>query len=188
MKGIGRAAFAAVAVLLTALQSAATTVKPLLLDEVVDAAAIAFHGTCVANRVEIDPQTRLVVTLTTFEVREPIKGAVASTHVIKQIGGTLPGGDSGLIVHGVPKFGIGQEYVLFLAGVSTLGFSSPVGLAQGRFEVSEKSAGKVVATGRPVRALTARMTKHPESGMDDTTREIALDEFKALVRAHVGRQ
>jgi hypothetical protein len=157
----------------------------MLLDEIVDDAAIAFHGTCIANRVEIDPQTQLVVTLTTFEVREVIKGSVSSTHVIKQIGGTLPGGESGLIVHGVPKFAVGQEVVLFLAGRSSLGFSSPVGLSQGRFEVAARGAGKVVSLGRPVRAFAARMTKAPDNSLDDFARDIGLQEFKAMVRAQV---
>lgn len=182
---MARAVLCAAAIGWVALQAAATTVRPMLLDEIVDDAALAFHGTCIANRVEIDPQTQLVVTLTTFEVRDVIKGSVSSTHVIKQIGGTLPGGESGMIVHGVPRFAVGQEVVLFLAGTSKLGFSSPVGLTQGRYEVSAGVDGKVVNLGRPLRAMAARMNKVPEAVGDPASREVGLPEFKAMIRAHV---
>ncbi len=180
-----RAALIAVAMWGFAQSAAASTVRPLVLDELVEGAAIAFHGRCTGNRVEIDAQTRLVVTFTTFEVTEAIKGPVASTHVIKQIGGILPGGDSGMIVHGVPKFAVGQEVVLFLAGVSAWGFSSPVGLGQGRFDVAEGPAGKVVQLGRPLRTLAARASRTPEGSGNEDTREMGVADFKALVRSRM---
>jgi hypothetical protein len=164
----------------------AATVRLLLLDEIIDTAAIAFQGTCTANRVEQDTVTNFIVTYTTFEVRDVIKGNVTATHVIKQIGGTLPGGESGMIVQGVPKFVVGEEYVVFLAGVSSLGFSSPVGLSQGRFEVQQGAAGKSIANGKDFRELTARMPQAvmPDSGAGKNVRQLGLDEFKQMVRTH----
>ena len=168
----------------------AVTMRPLLLDEVIDGAAVAFHGTCVANRVEQDTATRLVVTYTTFVVRDGIKGEMKTMHVIKQIGGVMPDGQSGMLVHGVPAFKVGEDYVVFLAGVSTLGFSSPVGLSQGSFAVREGKSGKTVAMSRPLRELTAnmataRLTDRNEPDLPG--REIGLEEFKSLARAHVSR-
>ncbi|MEQ1518832.1 MAG: hypothetical protein ABL931_20315 [Usitatibacteraceae bacterium] len=62
----------------------AASVRPMLLDEIIDTSAVAFQGTCVANRSERDPLTNYIVTYTTFEVRDVIKGGVPTTHVIKQ--------------------------------------------------------------------------------------------------------
>lgn len=169
--------------LCTATGAGAATVRPMLLDEIIDTAAVAFHGTCIANRTEREAATNFIVTYTTFEVRDAIKGNVAGTHVIKQIGGTLDGGESGMIVHGVPRFVVGQEYVVFLAGVSSLGFSSPVGLTQGKFAVQEGATGKSIATGADFRELTARM---PQSGLPATgppVRQLRLEAFKEMARS-----
>ena len=166
----------------------AATIRPLLLDEIIDSAAIAFQGSCTGNRVEQDTVTRFIVTYTTFEVKDVIKGDVNATHVIKQIGGTLPDGESGMIVQGVPKFVVGEEYVVFLAGISSLGFSSPVGLAQGKFSVQQSAAGKKISNGRDFRELTARM---PGAAMAVTgadtgapVKQLGLDEFKQMARTH----
>ncbi len=161
----------------------AATVRPMLLDEIIDTSAVAFHGTCIANRTERDTATNFIVTYTTFAVRDALKGNVAAVHEIKQIGGTLDGGDSGMIVHGVPRFVVGQEYVVFLAGVSSLGFSSPVGLTQGKFAVQDGPAGKSIATGADFRELTARM---PQVGMPAggaPVRQLRLEAFKDMARS-----
>jgi hypothetical protein len=170
--------------------AAAATVRPLLLDEIVDSAAIAFHGTCIANRVERDTVTNFIVTYTTFEVRDVIKGGVAFTHVIKQIGGILPDGESGMVVDGVPKFAVGQDYVLFLAGVSSLGFSSPVALAQGSFSVRHDKAGGQIVMSRDVRELTAKMpravlpAKVVDADAEVPLRQLGLDDFKQMARTY----
>jgi len=172
--------------------AAAATVRPILLDEIIDSSAVAFHGTCIANRVELDPVSNFIVTYSTFAVRDVIKGAPAATHVIKQIGGTMPGGESGMIVRGVPKFVVGEEYVLFLAGISSMGFSSPVGLAQGRFAVQEGKAGKTVASGRDFRELTARMPlaalREPAETGGAPLKELGLEDFKQMARSHASRR
>lgn len=168
----------------------AVTVRALLLDEVIDGAAVAFHGTCIANRVEHDAATRFIVTYTTFEVRDAIKGLPGTTHVIKQIGGLLPDGVSGMLVQGVPTYKVGEDYVVFLAGVSSLGFSSPVGLSQGSFAVQEGKAGKTIATSRPLRELIANMPAVATSDRhepDETGREIGIDDFKRMARTHAKR-
>jgi len=168
----------------------AASVRPMLLDEIIDSAAVAFQGTCTASRVEQDTVTNFIVTYTTFAVRDVIKGDVAAIHVIKQIGGTLPGGESGMIVHGVPTFTVGEDYVVFLPGVSSLGFSSPVGLTQGRFMVQQSAAGTRISNGRDFRELTSRM---PRAVMPDSSasaggpvKQLGLEEFKQMARAHAG--
>ena len=183
---------ACVIALVAAGSAVAATVRPLLLDEIIDSAAVAFQGTCTANRVELDTATKFIVTYTTFEVRDVIKGDVSATHVIKQIGGTFPDGESGMIVQGVPKFIVGEEYVVFLAGVSSLGFSSPVGLSQGRFAVQQGPEGKSVANGKDFRELTARMTRAaiPANDTDANVplKQLGLEEFKQMARTHANHR
>lgn len=162
----------------------AATVRPMLLDEIIDTSATALHGKCIANRTEVDPATNLVVTYTTFEVRDVLKGKATATHVIKQIGGTLPDGRSGMLVQGVPTFAVGEEYVVFLAGVSSMGFSSPVGLSQGNFSVQQSAAGKIIATGADFRALTAKMPLAAMPPAAEPVRQLRLEVFKEMARSH----
>ena len=180
------ACFVFLSVLATAGSAAAATVRQVLLDEMIESAGIAFQGTCTANRVEQDTATNFIVTYTTFAVTDVIKGTVAATHVIKQIGGTLADGKSGMVVNGVPTFTIGDEYVVFMAGVSSLGFSSPVGLSQGRFTIHQSAEGKRISNGGDFRELTKKMPRAtlPDAGGGKSVKQLNLDEFKQMARAH----
>lgn len=172
----------------------AVTVRPLPLDEIIDTATVAFQGTCIGNRTERDEATNLVVTYTTFAVKDVLKGAVQSTHVVKQIGGKMPAGESSFRVAGVPTFVVGEDYVVFLAGISAAGFSSPIGLAQGRFTVQQDASGQRVSNGRDFREMTAGMPSVvlPEAAArvpgkaPAPVRHLGLDKFKQLVRERVG--
>jgi hypothetical protein len=187
------AALAAAAGLLLGAQARAASVLPLYLDEMADTAAVAFEGRCLANRSDVDTATGLVVTYTTFEVRDVLKGSVGATHEIKQVGGALPGDGPQYRVMGVPRFEVGEDYVVFLAGVSTAGFSSPIGLAQGRFKVDKQGEVRKVRNGRDFRDMTRRMlAKVPSAARaqmeksDKPVRDMDLEEFKQLVRGHLG--
>ena len=171
--------------LCAASSSFAATVLPMVLDEIVDSSAVAFQGICTGNRTERDPLTNLVVTYTTFDVKEVIKGNVQKTHVIKQIGGVMPSGEASYLVHGIPKFAVGEEYVLFLAGVSSAGFSSPIGLSQGKFSIEQGDSGKMVSNGRDMRELTAKMPQADSLAIKEGSRKIGLDDLKRLTRARV---
>jgi len=187
------AILAAVAGLVFGADARAMTVLPLYLDEMADTAAVAFEGRCVANRSEVDAATGLVVTYTTFEVLDVLKGPAGATHQIKQVGGTLPNDGAQHHVPGVPKFEVGEEYVVFLAGVSSAGFSSPMGLSQGRFKVDERGGVRKVGNGRDFKDLTRRIpakvpaaTRAEMDRSDQPLREMDLQEFKQMVRAHLG--
>lgn len=173
------------------LASHATTVRALDIDGLLEGSAVVFEGTCTGNRTERDPATNLVVTYTTFAVHDALKGAPGATHVIKQVGGELDDGSPVFRIQGVPKFVPGRDYVVFLPPASSLGFSSPTGLAQGRFNVTRDEAGAPrVANGRDFRELTARIP--PRGRPDDVVerlrgarqpaRDLDLAEFKELVR------
>lgn len=170
----------------------AMNVLPLYLDEIVADAQIAFQGTCTANRTERDPQTGFIVTYSTFDVREVLKGNVGTTHTIKQVGGRT--GTENYRVDGVPSFAVGQEYVLFLYGVSSAGFSSPVGLSQGQFIVRPGPAGQEISNGRDFKEM---LRTYPVQSLPQSTvgkiqqapaelKSLGLDEFKQIVRQQTG--
>jgi len=174
-----------------ALPAHATSILPLHLDQIVADAAVAFEGTCVDNRTEREASTNLIVTYTTFRVRDVLKGSVGATHVIKQVGGDLEDGKPAFRIRGVPKFTPGEDYVVLLAGVSQAGFSSPIGLQQGRFTVRHEAGVHTVGNGVDFRDLIANLPAQvPGSVIErlraspSPVRELGLDEFKELVRAN----
>lgn len=168
----------------------ATSVLPAYLEELVDHSTVAFEGTVTANRTERDTVTNFIVTYTTFEVTDALKGPVGTTYEIKQVGGKLPDGSS-YKVDGVPRFTVGQDYVVFLAGVSSLGFSSPIALSQGSFTVHSRNGAKVVANGRDFREMMSRIqSRLPAAARTKLNgkgpvREWDLDDFKRIVRSHM---
>jgi hypothetical protein len=177
-----------------AVPALATSVIPLNLEQLVDGSAIAFQGVCVDNRTGRDPQTGLIVTMTTFRVDDVLKGSVPANYTIKQVGGEDSQANIKFKVSGVPTFKAGQGYVVFLAGVSSAGFSSPVGLSQGSFDVVEGAGGPEVGNGRDFGDLTANTTLQlpaqakAKAQVSRSVDRIKLEDFKQMVREHVGKQ
>lgn len=170
----------------------ATTVLPLHLDEIVADAAVAFQGTCTANRVELDPQTGFVVTYTTFAVTDVLKGMVGPSHTIKQLGGRME--NAGYRVEGGTSFEVGGNYVVFIYGVSRAGFSSPVGLSQGQFMVRQGVNGAELSNGRdfkemlrpyPAQSLPQGV-QHKVQQAPGELKHLGLDDFKQIVRQQTG--
>jgi hypothetical protein len=187
-------ALAALAALQMALLGAgvaiAASVAPLSLDQIVAGAKHIVHVRCTGNTVQADPDVG-VVTVTSFVVLDRAKGGDAATFTVRQIGGEL----QGLAVdYHIPKFVVGEEYVLFMPPSSQLGLASPVGLSQGAFSVLPGAAGKEVGNGRDVGELLAgtdaasvppRMAARLKRGGQARSR-MDLDEFMALSRTKAG--
>lgn len=163
--------------LLWGLQAAATSVLPVSLQHMATAAEVIFHGITISNEVRQDPQSGRVATFTTFEVIENIKGDVGATHTIKQIGGQLPGSNVRMVIHGVPRFSVGQEYVVFLPKASNLGFSSPIGLSQGKFNIRKLNGETVISNGRPLAAL---METTQQPGLPNTPSALVTSQVPSL--------
>ena len=143
-----------VCLLLWQLPAAATSVLPISLQRMTAVADLIFHGRVIADEVRRDAASGRVVTLTTFAVIEIIKGETGETHTIKQIGGQLPGSQVRQVIHGVPRFNTGQEYVVFMPKASSLGFSSPIGLSQGKFDVDRVNGQAVIRSRRAAAAVS----------------------------------
>jgi len=168
----------------------ATSVLPLDLDQIVARAEHVIHVRCTGNDVEPD-STVGVATVTTFVVLDRAKGAAGATLTVRQAGGEL----YGLAVdYRVPRFSVGEEYVLFMPATSRLGLASPVGLSQGVFGVRQGRSGKEVGNGRDFVELLA--------GVDPATvppgiaarlqlapperSQMDLGDFMTLMRAKIG--
>lgn len=177
----------------------ATTVLPVSLEDMSKAAEHIFQGKVVSNEVKMDPVSNRVVTFTTFSIILDVKGDTGMTHTIKQVGGQLPGSSIVNITHGVPKFTIGEQYIVFLPRTSSLGFSSPIGLAQGAFSVLENNGISTASNGRTINSLLApKATEKKVAGdksqmgknkipltlqsMPDNPTKFKLDDFIKTVR------
>jgi len=124
------------------------TVLPLNLDELTQSAQDVFVGTCLDNKTVMDSATQMMVTYTTFQVDESLKGDLSGTHTIKQVAAKATTDDMLTTFPSVPEFIIDQQYVVFLPTPSELGFASPVGLKQGAFDIIKENQHAVVSNGR----------------------------------------
>jgi len=124
------------------------TVLPLNLDELTQSAQNVFVGTCLDNKTVIDSATQMMVTYTTFQVDESLKGDLSSTYTIKQISAKATNDDMLTVFPSVPEFIIDQQYVVFFPAPSELGFASPVGLKQGAFDIIKDKQQAMVSNGR----------------------------------------
>ena len=171
----------------------ATSVKELDLAQIVDDAPIAFQGSVVDTSTGRDPRTGMIVTLTTFRVDDVLKGDVAGTYTIKQIGGVDAAAGIGYKAYGVPTFTKGSSYVVFMTSVSSIGFSNPIGLSQGRFAIEDSGEGLEVGNGRDFTELAANMrgvelpaAAKAKAAAGKPVMRMNLADFKAMVRKHAG--
>lgn len=140
----------------------ADRVRPMNLEQLVEGAEIIFEGECTAARTGKDPATGILATWYTFRVTRGILGDLDETFELKQYGGRE--GDNR--VQG-PSVGYqpGEKVLLFLYGVSELGFSSAVGLQQGKFIIQEVSETKAqyVTNGLSAKSVFDKMNVDPPS-------------------------
>jgi hypothetical protein len=110
----------------------ATTVERLNLDTLVKKSNKIIVGKVRNSRTFWSSDRKLILTNTTLEVQETMKGQDASTVEITTIGGKI--GDLTLHVAGMPQFEKDENAVVFVekSGI----YSTVVGLAQGKFAIS----------------------------------------------------
>jgi hypothetical protein len=171
----------------SSLQAAA--VKEINLAAMATAAQTIFSGVCIERQTLYDVQHQREVVAFTFRVEQMLKGAPQDRLTVKA-SKTL------VDLRQVPTYHIGQEVVLFLSGASRLGFSSPVGLGQGRFQVLQGPGGqRVVVNDRNNRNLfkamdmpaSLRGTLQSGQAAPATPGPLRYEEFVDLVRALAGQ-
>ncbi len=113
-------------------------VRQLSLQEMTSQAERIFVGKVTEVREGKD-EYGVPVTFVTFAVSHTLKGQVPQQLTIKQLGRRTPGEKGSILrIPGLPRYREGEEVVLFLHGTSAGGFTSPVGLGQGKFTVIRK--------------------------------------------------
>jgi len=131
--------------LLAASPLRATSILPLSLDQMTEQSGTIFVGRCQGQETALDEQG-IPATYVRFDVEQGLKGVKdGGSLLIKQFGAagaalSVPEGQSAVVA---PKtlslagssYRAGAEYLLFLYPESDLGFTSPVGGGQGRFEI-----------------------------------------------------
>jgi len=122
-------------------ESLAVVVKQMNLEDVVTSSRYIFAGRCAGSEIRHDAETGRQVVFVKFTVAQMIKGEEVDEITFKMSRVAVDMGN-------VPTFARGEEVILFLYGKSDVGFTSPVGLAQGTFSVLSSSTGeKVVVNG-----------------------------------------
>jgi hypothetical protein len=115
--------------------SVAMMVLPVDLDQLVVDADRIFLGLVTAVDEQND-EHGIPGTYVTVQIARTLKGNTPTTLTFKQLGGQArPGGNALLRIAGLPTYQVGQELILFLRPTSAAGFTSPVGMEQGKFRV-----------------------------------------------------
>ncbi len=151
---------AACVISLFGFNAAADKIKPLNLDKMTEAAGVIFEGECISLRSGKDPATGLMTTWFTFRITQGIKGKLDDEYVLKQYGGT--DGKTKVSTPSV-RYSVGEKVVLFLYGTSRLGFSSAVGMQQGKFTINSipESKTRYATNGMPAMLLYQDMESRP---------------------------
>jgi len=119
-------------------QGAATLTRSL--DQLTEEAAVIVHGYVVSTKVEPHPKLKNLMTdVVSLRVVETYKGQPQKNLVFRQYVWDFRARVGGVEYHK------GQELLLLLRPVSEYGLTSPVGLEQGRFQISRDRKGQMVA-------------------------------------------
>jgi hypothetical protein len=164
---------------------------PRSLEQITQQADLIVQGSIVSVKVEPHPQFHnLRTVLVTFAVEDALKGKAGKTLQFRQfIWDSRDRGDSA----GYRK---GQQLLLMLNRPSEYGLTSPVGLEQGRFEISRDATGNLIAVnGRgnagllapaaPQNQAKASTASGAESAVGSPA-ALRLDDLKLRIRALVG--
>jgi hypothetical protein len=167
----------------------AASVLPLTLAQLTEQSGRIFVGTCVSLESDLD-EHGIPSTFARFEVSDAVKGASdGQTVLIKQFGSSrrplkVAEGESAVIPMktlslAASPYEAGRSYLLFLYPESSLGFTSPVGAGQGRFEIIP-STQNGLATASAVNPLDNRFLETFREG------PVALPEMMKTVRKLAG--
>jgi hypothetical protein len=159
------------------LQASATISRAIAFDDKVDNAAAIVLGKCVDNVSRWDAAGKWILTYSTFQIEESIKGQPAQRITLVTPGGEVKGIHQETI--GVPKFDVGDDHVLFVKNTSV----GPTVLyfEQGDYSVENVRGERVV---KP--AVTAAVLVDTQRGMAVTPEQPStLREFEERERARM---
>ena len=159
----------------------AASVLPLSLDQLTRQAGQIFVGRCQDVETSLDEQG-MPSTSVRFRVEQGLKGAESGATLLVKLYGIARAplhvgeGESSIVS---PKtmtlsaggYRPGAEYLLFLYPESELGFTSPVGAGQGRFEISKDTSTAALAA-NPLGNRFLRTLGNQPAPLEDMVSEI----------------
>jgi hypothetical protein len=163
---------------------------PQNLSELVSQSQLVVQGWVRQVIVASHPTLRnLMTVVVTVQVEDTFKGSAPATYTFRQA--VIDRRD----LQNKLDYSAGEHVVLFLIKPSTYGLSSPAGLDQGRFRISQNKRGKLVAVNRVgniglFRAMPAEIQQ--DSSLKSATRNLLskanpgpmdLQQLKTIVRA-----
>jgi hypothetical protein len=171
-------------------------VRPQNLAQMTDEAATVVQGRVLSVRMEPHPQlTNLQTVVVTLQVDQVFKGQSAQTYTFRQYSWDYRGAARRT------GYAPGQNLLLLMTKPSQYGLSSPVGLEQGRFQITADSQGQLVAAnGHGNAGLFANMTADVQKRGIALSRSmsslvaqqqsgpISLNDLTTLIRQLVGAQ
>ncbi len=119
--------------ILSAAPAAATTLVHLSLEQLSQASSDVVRGRAVSQESRWNDAHTQIVTLTTVEVEQTLKGSAGQTMVIEQPGGAV--GNLRVRVAGTVNFRRGASYFLFVEPAGGAGVHRVTGMAQGAYRI-----------------------------------------------------
>ena len=131
-------------------------VRTLGLQEMTSSAGMIFVGVVTTVHSGVD-QNGDIVTWTTFQVEQAIDGVAGTSVTVKQLGGEARGLETRL-AH-MRYFQTGERVLVMFYPVSSLGFTSPIGLSRGIWPVAKDGTIQGVS-GAALQGLGAMLPKY----------------------------
>jgi hypothetical protein len=103
------------------------------LERMISDAGMIVHGTVANVETGTDPETKLLATFVTIDILENFYGATEQRVILKLVGGKSK--TKRVKFAEMPSFKVGEEIFSLFFAPSKYGFTSPVGMAQGKFSV-----------------------------------------------------
>lgn len=139
---------ALLAFLLVPLSAYPSVMVNLTRDELVKGSDSIIVGEVVDEYSEWDPSGKFIVTYVRVRLTEDVKGSEAGSSdvIIKKMGGRV--GNREMVVHGGPRFVVGEKALLFLQKKS-LGYRSVMGFSMGKYRIVRDAVSGVEMAENP---------------------------------------
>jgi hypothetical protein len=136
----------------------ATTVERLSLQDLATRSQSIVQGIVRGSRSYWGPNGKLILTNTTIEVTESLKGQSPRTVEVTTVGGRI--GDTILHVAGMPSFAPGESTIVFVE--KSNGYNTVLGMEQGKFTVANGEVASTPSELNFVDGKPARISRMPE--------------------------
>jgi hypothetical protein len=159
------------------------------LEQMVAEAGIIVRGTVVSVNASKDPETGILSSFITIDVSENFFGAGDGWITLKILASRTAGGARKFTE--LPEYSPGQEIIAMFYAPSEIGFTSPVGMAQGTFTVitdprtGERNVRNGMDNARLFSGIKNSSALAKSSWLTGSTEQIEIEDFSATIRSFV---